>query len=188
MVLASCVDSAAQIILAPCRRPHTISATSRPALGDRELVETPPKTRLLPARHVVCALLPAKKHSRSFYLSRRQPSPVGYSVTGPLILVPRYIRHGALPSEFLLSLHTPFALKHSFLLYRATPAHCLAVVHWSNPPSRPLLNPPTPRPSTLVAQTVPFLTFHQLLLLPATPCARRYSAAADTLAHSLCTF
>ncbi|KAH7402207.1 hypothetical protein DE146DRAFT_631458 [Phaeosphaeria sp. MPI-PUGE-AT-0046c] len=78
------VDSAAQIIPAPCRRPHTISATSRPALGDRELVETPPKTRLLPARHVVCALLPAKKHSRSFYLSRRQPRPVGYSVT-PLI-------------------------------------------------------------------------------------------------------
>jgi hypothetical protein len=63
-------------------RPHTISATSRPAQGDRELVETPPKTRLLPARHVVCALLPEKSTVSHFICLAGRPW-FGYSVTWP---------------------------------------------------------------------------------------------------------
>jgi hypothetical protein len=62
---------------------HTISATSRPKQGDRELVETPPKTRLLPARHVVCALLSEKSTVSHFILSREAKA-FGYSEQAPL--------------------------------------------------------------------------------------------------------
>lgn len=59
--ITSLVDSAPQIILAPCRE-----------LGDRELVETAPRDPSLPARHVVCALLPLRTVAHFICLVRSQ--------------------------------------------------------------------------------------------------------------------
>lgn len=79
---------------------RTISATSRPELGDRELVETAPKTRLLPARHVVCASASWKSTGLSISFVSPVAKPFGQVCPRPLILVPKYIRQGARGLEF----------------------------------------------------------------------------------------
>lgn len=106
------VDSAAQI-RSPWSLCHlSISATSRPELGGRELVETAPKSRLLPARHVVCALLP-EKHCLSFHLSRPCQVLLAQVSRQAPYSSPKYIRHRALSSEFIFSIFTPLPI-HSF--------------------------------------------------------------------------
>jgi hypothetical protein len=76
----SCADHPGSLSL-----PHTISATTRPALGDRELVETPPKTRLLPARHVVCALSFLRKaQSLILFVSPGGQGPLATQLQAPL--------------------------------------------------------------------------------------------------------
>jgi hypothetical protein len=144
----------------------------------------PRKTRLLPARHVVCALLPEKSTVSHFICLAGRPRPFGYSVTGPLILVPGYIRHGALPSEFLTPILTPFAaFTHSS---SSSPAHCPAVVHrYTTLFNRayPHTTPPGHASTTLVL--VPFrpvlFDFGHLVQATTQP-----SLTLDTLAQANC--
>ncbi|KAH3957467.1 hypothetical protein HBH79_210840 [Parastagonospora nodorum] len=137
----SCADHPGSLSL-----PHTISATSRPALGDRELVETPPKVPSAPGTS--CSL-------RAVFLRKAQSlillvSPPGQGHLATQLQAPYSSPHvisGTAPSRrnFLLSSSLP--LTHPLI-----PAH---------PSPAPTWLPVTPAPHSFSSRFVCYLFFHR---------------------------
>jgi hypothetical protein len=171
--ITSPVDSAAQIILAPCLWPHTISARSRPALGDRELVETAPKDPSAPGTSCTLCFSGSRAQSLISFVSR-QPS------QAPLLHRCLHVYRKGAPSGWNLA-SSPISLPSSFThscFHRASPAHCLAVVHWyttlfnhlAHTPLRPVTPGSPARPPHSFPLRLPAIIVQAFTQLPLTRC------------------